>query len=172
MQSTLRTLPFILHCADLPVLTNPLCLVGVVVPAKMQAIGWRVAVYWPEESTLHDGEIIGFDNVSLRHHVRYDSGDHEHVSLDATKASCACSSLLISSELKAAPVSTALLSHRPVQGSVCSDTLWRCEPNVSGLVLSRIRAQGRLPSSWLAAKDCSSHTAVQARYVLVAILLC
>ncbi len=92
-------------CLGNPKTLNPKCLAGVVVPAKKQAIGWRVAVYWPEESTLHDGEIIGFDNVSLRHHVRYDSGDHEHVSLDATKASCACCSLLISSELKRQPLS-------------------------------------------------------------------
>ncbi|CAL5225630.1 g8486 [Coccomyxa viridis] len=58
---------------------------GVAVPCDKQAIGWRVAVYWPEDSTLHDGEIVGYDNLSLRHHVRYDCGDQEHLTLDATK---------------------------------------------------------------------------------------
>ena len=62
---------------------------GVAVPCDKQAIGWRVAVYWPEDSTLHDGEIVGYDNLSLRHHVRYDCGDQEHLTLDATKVSCA-----------------------------------------------------------------------------------
>ena len=56
-------------------------------PSGKAAIGWRVAVYWPEHSTLHDGEIIGFDNVTLRHHARYDGGGHEHVSLEAVKVS-------------------------------------------------------------------------------------
>lgn len=54
-------------------------------PCKKQAIGWRVAVYWREDSTLYEGEIIAFDNITLRHHIRYDSGDHEHVLLDAVK---------------------------------------------------------------------------------------
>ena len=60
------------------------------VPSDQQAVGWRVAVYWPDDSTLHDGEIVGYDNVSLRHHVRYDCGDQEHVSLNTTKVSGAC----------------------------------------------------------------------------------
>ena len=46
-----------------------------------------MAVYWPEGSTLFEGEIVGYDNVTGRHHVRYDSGDHEHVSLEAVKVS-------------------------------------------------------------------------------------
>ncbi len=66
-----------------------MCPAGVAVPCDKQAVGWRVAVYWPEDSTLHDGEIVGFDNVSLRHHVRYDCGDQEHVALSATRVSCA-----------------------------------------------------------------------------------
>ena len=58
---------------------------GVAVPSQKEATGWRVAVYWPEGSTLYEGEIVGYDNVTGRHHVRYDSGDHEHVSLDAVR---------------------------------------------------------------------------------------
>ena len=66
------------------------CYAGVAVPLEKQAVGWRMAVYWPEDSTLHDGEIVGYDNVSLRHHVRYDCGDQEHVTLKGTKVSSAC----------------------------------------------------------------------------------
>ena len=42
-------------------------------------------MYWPEGSTLFEGEIVGYDNVTERHHVRYDSGEHEHIALDAAK---------------------------------------------------------------------------------------
>ena len=79
----------LLECSAQEMQHAALCPAGVAVPSDQQAIGWRVAVYWPDDSTLHDGEIVGYDNVSLRHHVRYDCGDQEHVALNATKVSCA-----------------------------------------------------------------------------------
>jgi hypothetical protein len=45
-------------------------------------------VYWPDDSTFYTGEIVGFDNVSGRHHILYDSGDQEHVALAAVKVHC------------------------------------------------------------------------------------
>lgn len=44
-----------------------------------------MSIYWPDNSTFYVGEVIGFDNVTGRHHVLYDSGDQEHLALDAAK---------------------------------------------------------------------------------------
>ncbi len=44
-----------------------------------------MSIYWPDNSTFYVGEVTGFDNVTGRHHVLYDSGDQEHLALDAAK---------------------------------------------------------------------------------------
>lgn len=80
-------------------------------------------MYWPEDSTLHDGEIVGYDNVSLRHHVRYDCGDQEHVALKDTKVSSARCACLSQNPKVAAGEATAL----------------------SGLVDALLSLPGRLP---------------------------
>lgn len=54
-------------------------------PCGQYAIGWKVGIYWPDNSTFYTGLVVGFDNVSGRHHVFYDSGDQEHVSLEDVK---------------------------------------------------------------------------------------
>lgn len=58
---------------------------GMAVPSGQEAIGWRVSIYWPENSTFYDGQVVGLDNVTGRHHVLYDSGDQEHVALETVK---------------------------------------------------------------------------------------
>ncbi|BDA40778.1 probable DNA mismatch repair protein MSH6 at C-terminar half [Coccomyxa sp. Obi] len=58
---------------------------GTAAPSGQEAIGWRVSIYWPDNSTFYVGEVIGFDNVTGRHHVLYDNGDQEHLALNAAK---------------------------------------------------------------------------------------
>ena len=38
-----------------------------------EAVGWRVAVFWPAEGESFPGTVDGFDGE--RHRVRYDDGD-------------------------------------------------------------------------------------------------
>lgn len=52
-----------------------------------------MSIYWPDNATFYDGEVIGFDNVTLRHHVMYDSGDQEHLILDTAKVPLSARSL-------------------------------------------------------------------------------
>lgn len=44
-----------------------------------------MSIYWPDNNTFYDGKVIGYDNVTARHHVLYDSGDQEHVTLGTAK---------------------------------------------------------------------------------------
>lgn len=58
---------------------------GAAVPSEAEAIGWRVGTYWPESATFYEGEVVGYDNASGRHHLVYDSGEQEHVHLASIK---------------------------------------------------------------------------------------
>ena len=54
-------------------------------PSKGKAIGWRVGTYWADSATFYEGEVVGYDNASGRHHLVYDSGEQEHVLLTSVK---------------------------------------------------------------------------------------
>ncbi len=110
------------------------CLTGVPVPSGKAAVGWRVAVYWPEDSTLHDGEIIGFDNVTLRHHVRYDGGDQEHVLLEAVKVSFFLG-LLHATGVRSALMPACLDSMRVLCGSLCQPAVWHANMATARAIL-------------------------------------
>ncbi|GJP54724.1 hypothetical protein CLOM_g13774 [Closterium sp. NIES-68] len=44
-------------------------------------VGQRVQLWWPLEQRFFSGTVIGFDPATMKHHVRYDDGDEEHVVL-------------------------------------------------------------------------------------------
>jgi len=46
-------------------------------PRQRLAVGWRVAVYWPEDHKFYQGKILDFSADSGRHFVSYKDGDSE-----------------------------------------------------------------------------------------------
>jgi hypothetical protein len=60
---------------------------GVEAPAGRDAVGWRVAVFWPGDAAFYPGEVSGFDEASGKHEVSYDDGEEGTVALaeDAVK---------------------------------------------------------------------------------------
>jgi hypothetical protein len=50
-------------------------------PKGRDAIGWRIAVYWRDDRTFYEGEIVEYDNGTGKHRVRYNDGENEWVSL-------------------------------------------------------------------------------------------
>lgn len=61
---------------------------GAAVPSEGKAIGWRVGTYWAESAAFYEGEVVGYDNASGRHHLVYDGGEQEHVLLTSVKVRC------------------------------------------------------------------------------------
>ncbi len=61
-------------------------------PTGGKVVGWRLGVYWPASATFCEGEVVGYDNISGRHQLLYDSREQEHVALDSVKVrGVACS---------------------------------------------------------------------------------
>ncbi|KAK9824439.1 hypothetical protein WJX72_010256 [[Myrmecia] bisecta] len=54
-------------------------------PEGRQAEGWRVGVYWKEDTIFYDGEIIGYDPSTGRHEILYDDGEAEYISLSVER---------------------------------------------------------------------------------------
>ena len=50
-------------------------------PAGKEAIGWRVAVFWPAEKDFFRGKITGYDEFTKAFDVSYDDGDRSIVRL-------------------------------------------------------------------------------------------
>lgn len=50
-------------------------------PKGRDAIGWRIAVYWRDDRTFYEGEVVEYDNGTGKHRVRYNDGENEWVSL-------------------------------------------------------------------------------------------
>lgn len=63
----------------------PLPPADVSVPTKRDAVGWRVAVYWRQDKSLYDGNIVSFDNSTGKHEIEYDDGEREWRSLHGEK---------------------------------------------------------------------------------------
>eukprot|EP00878_Enallax_costatus_P031057 GHUV01033893.1.p1 GENE.GHUV01033893.1~~GHUV01033893.1.p1 ORF type:complete len:108 (-),score=15.23 GHUV01033893.1:792-1115(-) len=54
------------------------CLVGDDVPKGRDAVGWHIAVYWKDDRTFYEGEIIDFENSAGRHKVGFTYGYELH----------------------------------------------------------------------------------------------
>jgi hypothetical protein len=44
-------------------------------PAGRDAVGWRVAVFWPGDAAFYPGEIAGWDEATGQYEVSYDDGE-------------------------------------------------------------------------------------------------
>ncbi len=48
---------------------------GVPEPAGRDAVGWRVAVFWPGDAAFYPGEVAGWDEATGHYEVSYDDGE-------------------------------------------------------------------------------------------------
>jgi len=48
---------------------------GVPEPAGRDAVGWRVAVFWPGDAAFYPGEVAGWDEATGHYDVSYDDGE-------------------------------------------------------------------------------------------------
>lgn len=54
-------------------------------PSGTNAIGWRLAVFWPGDAAFYSGEVTSFDEATGRHEVSYDDGEEGTVHLSEDK---------------------------------------------------------------------------------------
>lgn len=54
-------------------------------PRGRSAIGWRIGVYWKEDTVFYEGEIKGYDSATGKHHILYDDTEDEYISLSTEK---------------------------------------------------------------------------------------
>eukprot|EP00873_Tetraselmis_striata_P037975 jgi/Tetstr1/458239/TSEL_044727.t1 len=54
-------------------------------PRGRSAIGWRIGVYWKEDTVFYEGEIKGYDSATGKHHILYDDSEDEYISLSTEK---------------------------------------------------------------------------------------